>query len=226
MCFWAVPTERPQYHHRAQQLTEAVSLIRSPNGMNGSVANRFVIGLGAIVLALMLTAAPAAAQERDPFDRGTVGMEAAAVLMTEIWNLNGRREHMIEGSASFWGAIGKRVAVGIEFHNAFVVQRTPGALVQGLSPLIRWKFVDNQAWDWFLETGPGVSWSDIETPPNGTKFNYLYQAGAGVIKRVGRASHLVIAYRFFHLSNNHREGREHNPDLEMMGAYTGWSFSF
>jgi hypothetical protein len=180
----------------------------------------------AVALALALAAAPAAAQERDPFDRGTVGIEGAAVLMTEVWNLNGHREHMIEGSVSFWGAVGKRVAVGIEFHNAFVVQRTPGALVQGLSPLVRWKLMDNPTWDWFVETGPGVSWSDVETPPRGTKFNYLYQAGTGVIRRVGSTSHLVIAYRFFHLSNNGREGKILNPDLEMMGVYTGWSFSF
>jgi hypothetical protein len=194
--------------------------------VHGSVANRFAALVTAVALALALAAAPAAAQERDPFDRGTVGIEGAAVLMTEVWNLNGHREHMIEGSVSFWGAVGKRVAVGIEFHNAFVVQRTPGALVQGLSPLVRWKLMDNPTWDWFVETGPGVSWSDVETPPRGTKFNYLYQAGTGVIRRVGSTSHLVIAYRFFHLSNNGREGKILNPDLEMMGVYTGWSFSF
>jgi hypothetical protein len=28
------------------------------------------------------------------------------------------------------------------------------------------------------------------------------------------------------LSNNGRAGRDHNPDLEMMGAYAGWAFSF
>lgn len=194
--------------------------------MYGSVANRRVGPKLAATLMLALAAAPAAAQERDPFDRGTVGIEGAAVLMTEIWNLNGHREHMIEGSASFWGAVGKRVAVGIEFHHAFVVQRTPGALVQGLSPLVRLKLMDNPTWDWFAETGPGVSWSDVVTPPRGTKFNYLYQAGTGVIRRVGSSSHLVIAYRFFHLSNNGREGKILNPDFEMMGVYTGWSFSF
>lgn len=50
--------------------------------------------------------------------------------------------------------------------------------------------------------------------------------GAGVMKQTRRNQHLLLAYRFLHLSNNHREGREHNPDLEMMGVYIGWAFSF
>ena len=76
------------------------------------------------------------------------------------------------------------------------------------------------------EQGPGVSWSDLETPPRGTRFNYLFQSGVGAMRRMARSQQLVLAYRFLHLSNNHREGREHNPDLEMMGIYLGWSFSF
>jgi hypothetical protein len=180
----------------------------------------------ALMAALLLTALPALAQERDPFTKGTVGVEFGVAPLVEIWNLNGHREPMLEGSASFWGAIRNRVAIGIEFQHGYVFQHTPGALVQGISPLVRWKIADNPDWDWFVEGGPGVSWSDLSTPPRGTKFNYLFQAGAGVLKRTGESQHLLLAYRFLHLSNNHREGREHNPDLEMMGLYLGWAFSF
>lgn len=146
--------------------------------------------------------------------------------MAEAWNLNERREEVIEGTASFWGAIGSRVALGVEFHHAWVLQHVPGAFVQGVSPLIRIKLTNRPRWNWYAETGPGVSWSDLTTPIRGTKFNYLFQAGTGAIRRMSPTSHLLVAYRFFHLSNNGREGKDHNPDLEMMGPYVGWSFSF
>jgi hypothetical protein len=178
------------------------------------------------LVAVVMWATPAAAQERRPFQHGTVGIEVAAAPLVEIWNLNGDREPMLEVSASFWGAVNDGLMVGIEFQHGFVFQRTPGAFVQGISPLFRWRFADQPNWDWFIEAGPGVSWSDLETPPRGTKFNYLFQAGAGAMRQVGRGQNVVLAYRFLHLSNNHREGREHNPDLEMMGLYLGWSFSF
>ena len=87
--------------------------------------------------------------------------------------------------------------------------------------MIRFKLTDRPVWNWYAETGPGVSWSDLTTPVRGTKFNYLFQAGTGFMRRVGSNSHVLVAYRFFHLSNNGRAGRDHNPDLEMMGAYAG-----
>ena len=117
----------------------------------------------------LLLAQPAGAQERDPFKKGTVGIEFGAAPLVEIWNLNGHREPMLEGSAAFWGAIRDRVAIGIEFQHGYVFQHTPGALVQGISPLVRWKIADQRTWDWFVEAGPGVSWSDLATPPRGTQ---------------------------------------------------------
>jgi hypothetical protein len=193
--------------------------------MPGCRANHSVRALQVVVLVLMASSL-AHAQERDPFQKGTVGVEIGFAPMAEIWNLNDRREEVIEGTASFWGSVTDRVALGIEFHHAFVLQHTPGAFVQGLSPLVRWKVTRRPLWNWYVETGPGVSWSDLRTPPRGTKFNYLFQAGTGVMRRVGRSSHVMVAYRFLHLSNHGREGSDHNPDLEMMGVYAGWSFSF
>jgi hypothetical protein len=182
----------------------------------------------AVATIAMLAVLPAwsAAQEREPFERGTISLEFGAAPLVEVWNLNGNRESMFEGTVSVWGAVRNRVVVGIEFQNGYVFQHTPGAFVQGISPLVRWKVNENPTWDWFLEVGPGVSWSDLETPPRGTKFNYLFQAGAGVTRRTGDTHHLLIAYRFLHLSNNGREGKIRNPDFEMMGVHAGWAFSF
>ena len=189
--------------------------------MNGQTS--WIAIIGAAFLAI---AAPTAAQDRRPFQQGTVGIEVAATPLVEIWNLNGHREPMLDVSASFWGAVSDRFMLGVEFQHGFVFQHTPGALVQGISPLIRWRFADQPNWDWFIEAGPGVSWSDLNTPPSGTRFNYLFQAGAGALRQVGSNQNFVLAYRFLHLSNNHREGRERNPDFEMMGVYVGYAVSF
>jgi hypothetical protein len=175
---------------------------------------------------MVLAATPAFAQSGDPFRKGSVGFELGASPMFEIWNINEEHEQVIEGTLAFWGSPSNRVAIGIEFHHAWILQNAPGAFVQGVSPLIRIKLTNKPRWNWYVEAGPGVSWSDLTTPVRGTKFNYLFQSGTGFMRRVGRNSHAAIAYRFFHLSNNGRAGKDHNPDLEMMGLYTGWSFSF
>src|SRR5690349_9173918 len=88
----------------------------------------------AAAIGALLLSAPARAQDRDPFKKGSVGIELGASPMIEIWNINEEHEQVFEGTAAFWGAIRDRIAVGIEFHHAFVVQKAPGAFVQGLSP--------------------------------------------------------------------------------------------
>lgn len=181
--------------------------------------------IGALVGALLVTTT-AAAQDRRPFQHGTVGIEAAVAPLVEIWNLNGHREPMLEVSAAFWGAVSDRFLLGVEFQHGFVFQHTPGAFVQGISPLLRWRFADTPAWDWFVEAGPGASWSDLDTPPRGTRFNYLLLAGSGLARRLGRQSHAIVGFRWLHVSNNGREGRGRNPDIEALGGYAGVSLSF
>ena len=188
----------------------------------------YVTGLILLSATSALAQGPSASlgASREFFQKGSVGIEIGAAPMLEIWNINEEHEQVIEGTAAFWGAVSERVAIGIEFHHAFVLQEAPGAFVQGLSPMVRFKLTDRPKWNWYAETGPGVSWSDLTTPVRGTRFNYLFQAGTGLMRRVGSNSNVLVAYRFFHLSNNGREGKDHNPDLEMMGGYFGWSFSF
>lgn len=167
-----------------------------------------------------------ARQARDPFARGVVSVEFGVSGMTESWNLNERRESLGEGTAAFWGAVGNGISLGVEFCHLRIFQQTPGAFVQGFSPLMRWRFIERGAWNTFLEVGPGISWSDLPTPPHGTKFNYLFQTSVGVMRRVGTSGQLVLGARFLHLSNNHREGRDRNPDLEMLGPFVGLAYAF
>jgi hypothetical protein len=98
--------------------------------------------------------------------------------------------------------------------------------VQGIAPLVRWRVVDRGRWAMFAELGPGVSWSDVPTPPRGTKFNYLFQGSVGFLRQLGAGRRASFGVRFLHLSNNEREGVDRNPDLEMLGPFGGISFSF
>lgn len=189
--------------------------------MHGLVAN-----VALTAAALVCLSAPALAQSRDLFQKGSVSIEFGASPMIEIWNINEEHEQVLEATAAVWGSFHDRIAVGVEFHHAWIFQQAPGAFVQGLSPLIRFRMTKRPTWNWYVETGPGVSWSDLTTPVRGTKFNYLFQSGTGLVRRVGTNGSLLLAYRFFHLSNNGREGKDRNPDLEMMGGYVGWSVSF
>ena len=126
------------------------------------------------------------ADEQQPsvnlFDRGATSFEFGVGFLDEAWNLNERREWLVAGSGSIWWACSDRVAVGGEFQHARVFQRTPDAFVQGFSPLVRVELIERQAWRLYVEAGPGVSWSDLDAPPRGTKFNYLFQGSTGVIE--------------------------------------------
>jgi hypothetical protein len=176
---------------------------------------------------LAITAVAAEArQARDPFERGTMEVEFGASAQVETWNLNERRETLVEGSAAMWGTIGRGFSLGVVFDHLRIFQRTPGAFVQGVSPLVRWRFLRRDSWHAFVEAGPGFSWSDLETPPRGTKFNYLFQTSVGVRRRVGSYGHASFGARFLHLSNHGREGLDRNPDLEMIGPFASFSIMF
>jgi Lipid A 3-O-deacylase (PagL) len=176
--------------------------------------------------ATAVSAQDAAEVETDPFHRNTMGVEFGFGALGEAWNLNAGREWLVDGTASVWWAFRTGVAVVIEFHNIRVLQETDNAFVQGFSPLVRWRMRERHTWRLYGEVGPGISWSDLTVPPRGTRFNYLFQAGTGVQRRLGRNSDLVVGLRFLHLSNNGREGRGRNPDIEAVGGQLGISVRF
>ena len=163
---------------------------------------------------------------RNPFARHVVGVEFGAGLLGEAWNLNADREWLLDISASAWWAFATGRGLVFEFHNARVFQTGPEAFVQGFSPLVRWRMLERGNWRLYAEVGPGISWSDRITPPRGTKFNYLFQGGFGAQRGLGASTHLLASLRFLHLSNNGREGRGRNPDIDSLGLQTGLLIAF
>jgi hypothetical protein len=164
---------------------------------------------------------------RDPFARGTLGIEFDGLLLAEAWNLNGPREWLAVGSAAVSWAFVNRAALVVEFQAARVFQRSPrSAHVQGFAPIVRWQLRSRDPWRLFVELGPGISWSDTTVPPRGTRFNYLIVGGGGLLHRIGPQVHAVAGARWWHLSNNSREGRSRNPDIEALGGYAGVAIAF
>jgi hypothetical protein len=164
---------------------------------------------------------------RGMFEKGSLGVEFGGALMIEAWNLNDRREWLADGSAAVFWSFSRRATLLVEFHATRIEQvSSRNAFVNGLVPQVRWRLFDIPGGTLFGEFGPGISWSDTRTPPRGTAFNYLIQGTIGVTRRLGSRSHLVTGFRWLHISNNSREGRSRNPDIEALGAYGGLSLAF
>jgi hypothetical protein len=195
------------------------------------------MGIVAAVCALTPGVALADQVERwpSPLEGGTIGLEIAGGLFIEAWNLNDRRESLVEGSAGVWWCMIDRLTVQFEFHAMRVFQDpNRAAFINGFTPVVRWHFFASpqqppssaSQWSVFVEVGPGISWSDTRVPPRGTEFNYLALAGGGLMGRLGRQTHMVTGFRWLHISNNGLEGRARNPDIEAFGGYAGISVAF
>jgi hypothetical protein len=191
----------------------------------------------AVTIVVLTPGVAGAEQEKapSPLERGTLGIEFTGGAFIEAWNLNDRRESLVDGSAAAWWTVLDNLTVMFEFHASRVFQEpSRAAFVNAFAPLVRWhawrgapQATDGlPAWSAFVEMGPGISWSDTRVPPRGTEFNYLIVAGGGVMARLGRQTNLLTGFRWLHVSNNSLEGRSRNPDIEALGGYAGISVAF
>jgi hypothetical protein len=192
--------------------------------MNARVAAAMMFLL---LLSTTALAGRGSADDIDPFADNALGVEFSIGPFVEAWNLNNKREWLVQGTASIWWTF----RPGLMLVNEFDVMRifqNPGrnAFVQAFSPLVRWRALDRPGWDLFLEAGPGISWSDTTVPPGGTRVNYLAVASAGTMRRLGRQSQAVLGVRWIHLSNNSLDGRGRNPDINALGGFAGVSVTF
>jgi hypothetical protein len=171
--------------------------------------------------------APALAP-RGPFaGGGTFGLELGGNLSSEAWNLNGSHEWLIDGSFSVWWSFKPGHSLVAEFHALPIFQdRLRNAFVNAFTPVYRWRWAERGGTTFFSEFGAGVSWSDTAVPERGTRFNFLTVMSAGAIRRLGPQSNLVAGFRWLHLSNASRFGRNRNPDIEALGGYLAVNFGF
>jgi hypothetical protein len=154
-------------------------------------------------------------------------LELTGVFFSEAWDFNGRF-----GAALAAGT----VAVALPVHGRWTVvleglamdvdERRSRALLGGPSVLVRRYVAGSARTAWFITGGAGVSYASHPVPDHGTRFNYLLQAGGGVVRQFRPHVGGILDLRLFHLSNNSLNGSAHNPDFEALGGHVGLCIRF
>ena len=162
----------------------------------------------AIVALLLVGAEATQAQDR------SWHLDAAVLTLVEAWDYNEAKESLL-GAA--WGvdtSLWRAMRLRLEGQLLRVQQEGPDALLYGVTVGTRaqWRGMP------FVELAGGVSNATRRIPPRGTTVNLLILAG-------GDRLSLDLAARWFHVSNNGREGRHRNPDIQALGTSIaiGWS---
>lgn len=166
-----------------------------------------------------------AARSEDPTRCRT--FELTGIYFVEVWNFNGRLPDAFQG-----GSVAVSLPVYGSLSGVFEVvasrtrQQGPDAFHAGGSALLRRWFGARDRTTFFVEGGFGVSYATAAVPLNGTRFNYLLQAGGGGTRRLGPHAGFIINLRLFHVSNNGLNGSAHNPDVESLGGHVGMFVAF
>lgn len=75
---------------------------------------------------------------------------------------------------------------------------------------------------WFLEGGTGPMLAEKRVPASTSRFNFMTQAGGGVVLMPNARVPLFLAYRFLHISNGGYAPR--NPGLNVSSLVVGVRF--
>ena len=158
-----------------------------------------------------------------PDDPDRWHLELTAGFFMEAWDLNLYKEQLIGGAITLNRHMTPKWTVGVEAGLLHVNQDPVGdVLLPTLSLMLRWSAFRVGETSVFLESGGGVSYASDEVPTSGTRFNLIFQSGAGIARPLSSRIDLVGGLRWLHVSNNSLDGRHHNPDIQALGLYAGW----
>lgn len=143
----------------------------------------------------------------------------SAALLLEAWDLNESHEWMGGATAGLDRAIWRGLAWRADLFLLRVLQEGTDAWLRGITTGVRIRG-SSAGRRPFVDIAVGISDATWPTPPRGTRVNYLAALGAGV-EAPGRGMSLTLAGRWLHVSNNGREGRHLNPDLQALGVTLG-----
>lgn len=151
-------------------------------------------------------------------------IDVAGTVAREAWDFNGSVEWVSGGI----GGIQRHVWRALQFRSEVmllrIAQQGDDAWLRGFTLGTRAAW-GGGSWRPVIDAAVGLSDSTHETPPGGTQLNYLALIGAGVERSVGRWA-LTVTGRWWHASNNGREGRARNPDIQALGVVfgVGWEY--
>jgi hypothetical protein len=165
-------------------------------------------------------------QRDDPFSRRGWNLELGGHGALETWNYNGSHEELWGLRAGFTYGLGNGITVIAGWPLYYVSQRGVDSYVFGTTFGLRGKIYRRGGFRAFLEVEVGVSDSDTNVPPRGTRFNYLAMGGAGATIRLRPGVHLLTGLKWVHVSNNGLAGRDRNPDIEAVGPHVSVLIGF
>jgi hypothetical protein len=131
----------------------------------------------------------------DPYAPGTCATELSAEHLVEAWNYNLSREALHGGSLGVACGVLTGLAVTARAPIWYVDQRGVDAYLMGAAAGVRWRVSGIRRAAIFLELAVGASRAESSVPPRGTRFNYLFQTGAGRSCRCRRSIGLAAETR-------------------------------
>lgn len=164
---------------------------------------------------------PTPDERNDAFSRRRWHLELGTQGFGEAWNYNDSREELYGVTAGFTYGWRDGLMLVAAVPMFYVSQRTKDAGLVGVTGGVRWRVGSARRAAPFVELAVGVSRAEIFVPPRGTRFNYVFQPGAGLTVAAGKGVSVVGAFRWLHLSNNSLAGRNRNPDIEAFGFQVG-----
>lgn len=145
--------------------------------------------------------------------------DLSTTILIEAWDRNEGREQLAGAAAGVDRRVWRSVAVRAEALALRVWQAGPDAWAGGVlvGPRLRWMAPSPRP---YVDVAVGWASASVPVPPRGTRGNYLAAIGSGVELPAGSVR-LNLGVRWLHLSNNGREGRHRNPDIQSLGVVFG-----
>lgn len=124
-------------------------------------------------------------------------------------------------------------AIRAEAFGMFANQGGSDAWAGGANLHGRWHYFRRDPFTLFFEGGGGMLQASVSIPDgprsrnyDGTHFNFVATAIFGATYQIADNLHLNGAFRYIHISNARRNGKERNPSIEGIGGHLGliWTF--
>jgi len=152
-------------------------------------------------------------------------IDVAGTALVEAWDLNENREWLAGVTTGVEHRLWRALRLRLEVWFIRILQEEADSWVGGFDIGPRWRWGTGRVRP-FADIGIGLSHATVAVPPRGTRFNFAARAGGGLQVQLGDRARLDVGARWLHLSNNGREGRDRNPDIQALGTAVavGWSY--
>lgn len=181
---------------------------------------RIVAGaLTALAMAWLLLIAPSPAQGRE-FDQDQWRLHGSLGLFQDMTHSD-RLLRLVSLGGEY--SLFRDVSFGLEATGYFADMEGQELKGLGLGVTARWSFLRLGRVILFMDGSVSGTSFEKDTPPGGSRRNFMEQVGPGLAVPLSDSLFLVGGARYLHLSN----GRErHNPGLDALGGHLGLLYAF